>query len=69
MTTKVTVSANHGWPVDVTTIPDTEGGTSTCIRVPAGETRDFYVWKGQDLRIHEVQPDEIATEAVAEDAA
>jgi len=31
--------------------------------VPAGETRDFYVWDGQDLLIHEVQPREIEAEA------
>jgi len=59
MTTKITVAANHGWPVDVTVIhtdgSPTVGGAS---RVPAGETWDFFVYDGADLLIHEVQPDE-----------
>lgn len=62
MTTKVTVAANHGWPVDVTplAIGNVQVGGKT--RVPAGETRDFYVHSGQDLLVHEVQPAEIETE-------
>lgn len=64
MTTKVTVSANHGWPVDVTRLtPDDGDRIGDTERVPAGETRDFYVWDGQDLLIHEVQPREIEAEA------
>lgn len=64
MTTKVTVSANHGWPVDVTPLPTTaDGPVGTRTRVPAGETREFYVHYAQALLIHEVQPAEIAVEA------
>lgn len=60
MTTKVTVEANHGWPVDVTNGDD---GRKT--RVPAGAKQDFYVYSGRDLLIHEVQPDEITQEQPA----
>ncbi|NTJ63526.1 hypothetical protein G6M50_38150 [Agrobacterium rhizogenes] len=66
MTTKVTVEANHGWPVKVEglqpgtneAVPHSYGGI-----VPAGEKREFYVHSTLDLRIHEVQPDEIAAES------
>lgn len=61
MTTKVTVHANHGWPVDVTMVRDSAPAFPTQ-RVAAGDTREFYVHSGQDLLIHEVQPDEIAAE-------
>lgn len=56
MTTKVTVDAHAGWPVDVTPM---RGGVavSQTERVPANETRDFYVHSTQDLHIREVQPD------------
>lgn len=68
MTTKVTVHANHGWPVDVTVI-HTDGSPvlGGPLRVPAGITRDFFVHSGADLRIHEVQPSEL--EAMAGDDA
>jgi hypothetical protein len=63
MTTKVTVSANHGWPVDVTPLPTTADGlVGPRTRVPAGTEREFCVHSGQDLLIHEVQPGEIAAE-------
>jgi len=68
MTTAVTVSANHGWPVDVTVIhTDGTAAMNSPIRLPAGETRTFYVWDGADLLIHEVQPGQDAEvgEAVA----
>lgn len=65
MTTKVTVEANHGWPVKVTgvkvgTMEDANyGGT-----VPKDEKRDFYCHSGMDLIVHEIQPSEIGdTEA------
>lgn len=65
MTTKVTVEANHGWPVDVTSkTPNGEFLSKT--RVPANEKRDFYVHSSQDLEIHEVQPEEIKAEQAAE---
>lgn len=63
MTTKVTVFAAHGWPVDVTPITPT-GARYPTIRVQPGATGDFYVHSTQDLLIHEVQPDELASEAV-----
>ncbi len=62
MTTRVTVHANHGWPVDVYSLPanpEAKGGVS---RVPPGTSLDFYVHSGLDLRIHEVQPSELAAE-------
>ena len=59
MTTKVTVDAHAGWPVRVTRIsPD--GGHTECV-VEANTKTDFYVWDGQDLRVHEVQEDEKPT--------
>lgn len=54
MTTKVTIEANHGWPVDVSFIGQYSAQSSD--RVPAGEKRDFYVHSGQDILVHEVQP-------------
>lgn len=61
MTTKVIVEANHGWPVDVSAVDPTtsKANLSAGGRVPANETRVFYVHSNQDLIIHEVQPDEI----------
>jgi hypothetical protein len=56
MTTRVTVYANHGWPVDVKML-DASG--TTVRRVPAGETQEFSVHSSRDLHIHEVQPNEI----------
>lgn len=63
MTTKVTIHALHGWPVDVTLISPSG---RTVQRVPAGETQEFHVFDGRDLHIHEVQPNEIEAEAEAE---
>lgn len=62
MTTKVTVQANNGWPVRVALI-DTNaapGRNNEYVIVEAGEQRDFSVWDGRDLRIHEIQPGEEA---------
>lgn len=66
MTTKVTVSENRGWPVEVVPVSpkDIEEIVGQVLRVPAGETRDFYVHSGQDLLIHEIQPHEIGGEEV-----
>lgn len=63
MTTKVTVFANHGWPVDVTPVSVNGSHVGQKARVPAGETREFCVHSGLDLMIHEVQPAEIEAEA------
>lgn len=71
MTTKITVHALHGWPVDVMHLhPETNAAAAqpATTRVPAGETMDFYIHSTLDLRIHEVQPDEIAADPAATDA-
>ena len=66
MTTRITVHALHGWPVDVTPVAPVDpskiyvASSMMATRVPAGDTMDFYVHAGQDLLIHEVQPAEIA---------
>lgn len=70
MTTKVTVEANHGWPVDVFAHDkpaDAEGNTTGTLiaRVPANGKQDFYVHSHRDLFIHEVQPAEIDPPAQA----
>lgn len=58
MTTEVVIKALHNWPVKITKInPKTDEPYMTEI-VPAGETRSFHVYDSQDLRIHEIQPDE-----------
>lgn len=59
MTTKVTVAANHGWPVEVTAIHPKDGTKTPAPTVAPGEQRDFYVHDGCDLHIHEVQPHEV----------
>lgn len=65
MTTKVTVEANHGWPVQIDGIDPKTGEKVPWNhpRVPAGETMTVYVHSSMDLRIHEVQPDELTTNA------
>ena len=64
MTTTIVVKANHGWPVDVKGIsPKTGDDIETYShRVNAGETREFICHSSMDLRIHEIQPDEISTD-------
>lgn len=60
MTTQIDVKANHGWPVKVTGVnPQTGEEISYGGTVPAGETRTFHCHSSMDLRVHEVQPDEI----------
>lgn len=59
MTTKVTVDAHAGWPVRVTRI--TSDGGHTDITVEPNAVQEFFVWDGQDLRVHEVQPNETPT--------
>lgn len=60
MTTTVVVKANHGWPVDVTPLDPKTGAMDTLrkVRVGPGMEQMFCVHSSQDLRIHEVQPDE-----------
>ena len=60
MTTRITVEANHGWPVRVDFI-ELETGRANHQRqviVPPAAKEEFYVHSGVDLRIHEVQPNE-----------
>lgn len=56
MTTKITVDAHAGWPVEVRKIdgsPDhPEVGEVTIVQ--AGSCADFYVWQGRSLIITEI---------------
>lgn len=56
MTTTVKVQANHGWPVDVTTIPRDGSTGGPKQRVAANTEGMFAVHSGQDLLVREVQP-------------
>ena len=59
MTTRVTVEANHGWPVRVEHInPKTGEPIHPATFVPAAAKQEFYIHSTMDLRIHEVQPNE-----------
>lgn len=60
MTTKVTVDAHAGWPVDVSFVGAYSAQGS--VRLAPGEKQDFYVNSGQDILVHEVQP---GTEGIA----
>ncbi|ARE40908.1 hypothetical protein RGUI_2767 [Rhodovulum sp. P5] len=62
MTTTVTVSAHAGWAVQVTAVCPRTGHPEPPQTVAAGEEGTFYVHSGQDLRIHEVQPEPGAAE-------
>jgi len=58
MTTKVTVDAHAGWPVDVTPVNNGLPDLARKATVSPGDVRDFYVHSGNDLLIHEVQQNE-----------
>ena len=59
MTTRVTVEANHGWPVKVQFInPKTGGAVGPERIVPPAAKEEFYIHSTMDLAIHEVQPGE-----------
>lgn len=73
MTTSVVVKANHGWPVQITKLDPKTGERTGYLDpvtgekcsypveiVPAGTERTVYVHSGQDILVHEIQPDEIA---------
>jgi hypothetical protein len=68
MTTKVSIFAGHGWPVDVTPISRPGGERGATTRIAAGAHGDAYVHSGADLLIREVQPEELAAEAAATEA-
>lgn len=65
MTTKVSIFAGHGWPVDVTPISRPDGARGVTTRIAAGAHGDAYVHSGVDLLIREIQPDELAAETAA----
>ena len=60
MTSTVVVKVNHGRPVDVTpTVPKTGIPlTAYAFHLAAGDEVSLVVHSGQDLLVHEVQPDE-----------
>ena len=59
MTTRVTVEANHGWPVKVQFVnPKTGNPVGPERIVPPAAKEEFYIHSTMDLRIHEVQPNE-----------
>jgi hypothetical protein len=58
MTTTVIVKANHGWPVAVTPIDTKTGEKRIAVSVAPNTEQMFHVHSGQDLLIHEVQPEE-----------
>lgn len=63
MTTRITVHADHGWPVLVTAFSRASVGTAETASeagiVQPGTSQDFHVWDGHDLRVHEIQPGEL----------
>ena len=64
MTTRITVHADSGWPVRVTTIGLARVGTAETVIADAvvqDGSLDFHVWNGADLRVHEIQPGELPT--------
>ena len=60
MTTKVTVEANHGWPVRVEQLDPKTGEPIpyTTYTLAGSSKRDFYVHDGADIFVHEIQPGE-----------
>jgi hypothetical protein len=63
MTTKVTIDAHAGWPVEVVTIDTQSDGTvvETPSIVSAGQVKDVHVWQGRQLRITELPEHEKPT--------
>ncbi|WP_296585716.1 DUF2829 domain-containing protein [Xanthobacter sp.] len=61
MTTSVVVKANHGWPVKVTKLDPKIGAPLEFLieMVEPNTERTVYCHSGQDLLVHEVQPDEV----------
>ena len=55
MTTKVTVDAHAGWPVEVKSMRT--DGTETVDVVNPNEVRDFYVHTGQEIHVRELVKD------------
>lgn len=63
MTARITVHADHGWPVKVTSITRAAVGTveteTTVGVVESGKDQEFNLLDGHDLRVHEIQPGEL----------
>lgn len=58
MTTKITVDAHAGWPVEVTATEVVADGTRTLEWVqivPAGTIRDFHIYDVRELTFREVK--------------
>lgn len=52
MTSKVTVDAHAGWPVEVT---QTEAGAEPVVTiVEPGQVQDFYVHNGHEIHVREL---------------
>ena len=58
MTTRITVEANHGWPVRVSSTDPVTGRKWPERIVPPAAKETFYVHSNADLHIHEIQPGE-----------
>lgn len=63
MTTKITVDANHGVPVQVVQVHRPNHGpvVRTETIVDPNQSAEFYVHSFNDLEIHEIQPDPNST--------
>lgn len=56
MTTKVTVDAHAGWPVEVTTVDLASDGATVenKVTVPPNTTQNFYIHSTRELHIKEM---------------
>jgi hypothetical protein len=57
MTTKVVVTTEAGWPVDVTLfIPNDPTAVLVKAQIPANTAQSFYIHSTQSVMLEEVQP-------------
>lgn len=54
MTTKITVDAHAGWPVEVRRISDNGDEAYSPVTVQPGEVREIHVWQGIRMEIREM---------------
>lgn len=54
MTTKITVDAHAGWPVEVTLLDNANIATAPPTIVQPNTTQDFYVYEGRNVLIKEL---------------
>lgn len=56
MTTKITVDAHAGWPVEVRAVdgPPEAPATHVLEVVAPGQVREFYAWSGRSLVVTEM---------------